>query len=235
MRLFYSSTRNNNHFLLVDDEFRHSVKVLRQRTGDHINIIDGTGIIYFCIIEEINNNSLSVRIISQTNSPILPYQLSIAIAPPKKSSSFEWFVEKAIEIGIHSVIPINCKRSEKTKINLDRLDKICISAMKQSKNTTKPIIHNLTNFADFIDTEFSGCASYIAYVMEKNMNFSTSIQSKKILIAIGPEGGFTESEIAQAVNKGFIPVSLGESRLRTETAGISACQIVKTVFDFIEI
>lgn len=232
MRLFYSVNRNNNHFILEADEFRHSIKVLRQRAGDAIHIIDGSGIIYNCIIESIGKQNLTAKIITREEGSNLPYQLTIAIAPTKNSNRFEWFVEKAVEIGIHEIIPIICSRSEKPKINLDRLEKICISAMKQSKNTRRPIISSPIGFESFLMKDHNDHQKCIAYVMEKTTNLSHTLDARDIMVAIGPEGGFSDDELSKAIDAGYMPVSLGKSRLRTETAGVATCQIVKTVFEF---
>lgn len=234
MRLFFSNNRKNNHFILKGDEFRHSTKVLRQKVGDLIHIIDGSGTIYECLIETILREDLYANINTSIKGIALPYRLTLAVAPTKQSSRFEWFLEKAVEIGIHSIIPVLCKRSEKPRVNHSRMEKIVISAMKQSKNPWMPHIHPLTSLDKIDFSEWPKQSRFVGFVEENNKILSQEIKDHNLIVAIGPEGGFTTQEISILKDNHFIPVSLGESRLRTETAGVATCQIVKTVFDFLK-
>jgi 16S rRNA (uracil1498-N3)-methyltransferase len=233
--MFFSSDQINNQFHLVDEEFRHIVKVLRHKKGDFIKIIDGSGTVFTCRIASIFKNSLLASVISKENALQPPYNLSIAIAPTKQSSRFEWFLEKAVEIGIHSIIPIITKRSEKFRIKADRMQKIMVSAMKQSENTFMPEIHPITSYDEFLQKPFKDYQKFIAFVEESTSILSSKISGKNLLVAIGPEGGFTSDEVFDAKMVQFTPVSLGHNRLRTETAGVAVCQIVKTSFEFLDI
>ena len=229
MRLFYSKSITSNKFLIEGDDHRHCLKVMRKKSGDKIDIIDGTGWLYHCRITSINRKDLEATIVSKEHYAPLPYQLDIAISPLKNTSRYEWFIEKSVEIGISNIYPLDCIRTEKLSFKEERAERIVQSAMKQSYNIYEPKIHSYISISDLND--FTGYdEKYIAYINGLSVPFSKAIgDGNKILIAIGPEGGFKETEANSLIERGFIAVGLGDARLRTETAGVAACQIVKTI------
>ncbi|MBK7129666.1 MAG: 16S rRNA (uracil(1498)-N(3))-methyltransferase [Crocinitomicaceae bacterium] len=215
---------------LDEDEAVHAMKVLRLTTGNHIEIIDGKGNAYHCTITEISKNHVGFTIDKKTSIKTAEYTISIAIAPTKNIDRFEFFIEKTTELGIAQIIPIICQNSERREVKTEKLNKQIIAAVKQSGNLFKPEITEATPIKKLIsDSGFSDYQKFIAHCRtdeEKNHLLKQVIPGKKVLILIGPEGDFTTDEIALAQQNGFCPVSLGESRLRTETAGIVACHTI---------
>lgn len=230
MRLFYSQQKSDTSFILEGEDHRHIVKVLRYTLGDYLDIVDGSGKIYHGVIKSIDKKEVHVDIERFELTEKMPYRLGIAISPVKNISRFEWFVEKAVEIGITDFYPLLCKRTEKTNIKIDRLKRIIHSAMKQSRNVYEPVIHNKVSMNDMVSLE-GWESKYVAYINEGVHDLLSREKeiNPRILIAIGPEGGFEEYEAEMCIRNGFKPVSLGESRLRTETAGVASCQIIKTL------
>jgi 16S rRNA (uracil1498-N3)-methyltransferase len=230
-RLFYCNHITDGGFLITAEDHRHAIKVLRLKINDPIDIIDGSGSLFHCKIKEISKKSLTATIQSKSVNPPLPYRLGIAISTLKNPSRFEWFLEKAVEIGITDIYPFISKRTEKPTIKYDRSKKIIHSAMKQSLNIHEPYLHDITHIEDlFTLTDYS--SKYIAYINDNvTASLSQSAPDENILIVIGPEGGFTADEADHMISRGFTPVSLGRSRLRTETAGVASCQIIKTLFE----
>lgn len=226
MHLFYCPNIEKDRFL-NDEESHHCIKVLRGQLGDTIQVMDGKGSIFICAIEIANHKRVAVKIKKKIETPKPKYQLTIAIAPTKNMDRLEWFLEKATEIGISRIIPILCEKSERKVIKNDRLEKVIISAMKQSMNTYIPIIEELTPISQLIIREFSG-QKMIAhcYNQPKESLKKAYIINKDVLILIGPEGDFSEKEVEKAINANFKAIALGESRLRTETAGLVACHTI---------
>lgn len=230
MQLFYNSEINSTTTQFVFDkiESRHIVKVLRKSEGDILYITNGNGQLFTAEIILANDKKCNVTII-ETNEKLKPwnYYLHIAIAPTKNNDRLEWFLEKATEIGIDEITPIICKHSERKVIKEERLEKVLISAMKQSLKFQLPKLNPATSFVDFIGQELDGDL-FIAHCEETDKkSFKKELRSKqRITILIGPEGDFSTKEIELAMLKKYIPVSLGESRLRTETAGVIAVQSV---------
>ncbi|MGC9331667.1 MAG: RsmE family RNA methyltransferase [Bacteroidales bacterium] len=211
---------------LSDDEAHHLTNVLRKPAGDEIFICDGTGNLFLGNIVSSSKKQTDIRATSLVKTLKEPEsKLSIAIAPTKNISRFEWFVEKATEIGVAEIIPIITTHSERDRIKLPRLEKIIISAMKQSGHLYKPQLHPLTTFNDIIRTKAE--ARFIAYseTLPQNHFINLADTTKHTMILIGPEGDFSATEYASAIDDGFYPVKLGNSRLRTETAGVTAAQI----------
>lgn len=231
MQLFYNPniTKASKNFTFDKTESRHIVKVLRKKTGDQLFITDGSGNLYTSEIAIAHEKNCSVTVINiETKVKPWNYYLHMAIAPTKNNDRFEWFLEKATEIGIDEITPILCNRSERKTIKTERLNKILESAMKQSLKFQLPKLNTLTSFSDFIKNNSNSDNLYIAHCEDAVKN---SLKSKlesfgssnsKITILIGPEGDFSTSEIQSAIHNSFQPISLGESRLRTETAGIVA-------------
>jgi 16S rRNA (uracil1498-N3)-methyltransferase len=230
MQLFYTE-QIDEKISLSNEENKHIVKVLRKNVGDKINIINGKGFLFIAEIEKIKKNIVSLKVIKKEKKEKQhKYNLHLAIAPTKNINRFEWFLEKATEIGINEITPIICSRSERKKVNLERCNRIIISAVKQSVKFYRPKLNSPISFIDFIDKEYPG-EKYIAHCL--NQKKYKIIKSEKLshLILIGPEGDFSENEISLAINKKFKPATLGNSRLRTETAGVVATQTLNLLFE----
>lgn len=230
MQLFYLDNIDSKIITLSREESRHAVKVLRKKSGDTLNIIDGNGGMYVASIVNPDERGCSATIIEKIdNYEKLPYNLHIAISPTKNIDRTEWFLEKATEIGIGEFSMLLTEHSERKKINDERLDKVIISAMKQSIKAYKPKLNPLISFKDFISQDFGSCECYIAHCSN---NFSRThlkdaiSKGRDIVVMIGPEGDFSDKEIKLALERGFKSISLGTSRLRTETAAIFATSIV---------
>lgn len=225
MQLFYNSQLDSNSstFTLDRDESKHVFKVLRKNVGDSISITDGRGNLYKGTINHITSNRCDLDIAFAKAYPPLPYDLHIAIAPTKMNDRMEWFLEKATEMGITRITPILCQHSERNKINRERLNRIVVSAMKQSLQFHKPQLDELMSFEDFLKLELTG-KKLIAHCEElEKIHLSETIKaSENAIVLIGPEGDFSTQEIEMALHHEFQPVSLGNTRLRTETAGIYA-------------
>lgn len=231
MQLFYAPQLANKQYFLDEDESRHCIKVLRKQKGDKIECIDGLGNFYTCEISEANPKKCTLKIVAgKTESP-LPYYLHIAIAPTKNTDRMEWFVEKAVEIGISEISFVHCNHSERSNLKIERLQRKVIAAMKQSIKASQPKLNELVKFKDFVMRDTADTDKYIAYVDFANpQQLKDSIKGNKVCILIGPEGDFSEEEIALAISVGYQKTGLGRSRLRTETAGIVACSTVANHF-----
>ena len=229
MQLFYSSIIEKT-VNIPSEENKHLVKVLRKKINDQIHLIDGKGYLYTGrIIKQDKNNSEVEIIKKEKKEKNHNYYLHIAISPTKNISRFEWFLEKATEIGIDEITPIICHRSERQKINKDRSERILISSIKQSLKFHLPKLNDPISYNDFIKQKING-NKFIAHCLEtKKEKLSNSI-NKICTILIGPEGDFTEEEINLAKDHGYKPLSFGSSRLRTETAGIVATLSVNLYF-----
>lgn len=226
MHLFYTPDIRSNIYTLSEEESKHCIKVLRMKEGDAIYLVDGKGGFYHTQIVDTHPKKCVVEVLDlQLNYGARPYRLHMAISPLKFADRFEWFLEKATEIGIDEITPIITKRSEKKELKLDRANKIIESAMKQSVKAYHPIINEAISFSDFLKNDFSNTINMIAHCLEdeKKSIFEMKSQVANYLILIGPEGDFTEEEIQLAKSKKFEAVTLGKERLRTETAAISAC------------
>lgn len=208
------------------EESRHITKVLRKKNHDSIILTDGNGNQYHGDLEIIDHKSCGVRINKVIQIPEDNYKLHIAIAPTKNMDRLEWFVEKATEIGVHQITPIVCQQNERKRVKIERLQKIGISAMKQSLGAFLPIINPLTDFKKVIDSIQGFCAIAHCHNTPKTPLHKILRHEKNIHVFIGPEGDFTKEEIAYAHSKFANPVSLGKKRLRTETAALVACQTI---------
>lgn len=227
MYLFYSNKVQDGLIILEAEEARHCSQVLRKREGDLIHIVDGKGNFYDGQLTSIGKRECIVKIVATKEQfQNRNFHLHIAIAPTKNINRLEWFLEKCTEIGIDEISLILCQNSERNKVRVDRLERILIAAMKQSLKAKLPKINELTAFDKSIDT-IQAEQLFIAHCREgEKIHLKDSIASaKSVCILIGPEGDFSKEEIEKATHKGFQAISLGESRLRTETAGIVACHI----------
>lgn len=232
MILFYAKEIQNGLAVLEEDEAIHCTRVLRKRIGDVVNIVDGKGKIFQGIIQSLNKKRVEISlekvlIEEQERS----FGVNIAIAPTKNISRIEWFLEKSTEIGLESVYFVETEHSERRKIRLERLEKITLSAMKQSKHTFLPRLYDLQKLKTFLAGLPNFDQKFIAWCEEDtNQLLKNKARSNSdILILIGPEGGFSPKEVALCKDHGFEPISLGTSRLRTETAGLVACHTVNLV------
>ena len=225
MQLFYLENPSDE-IKLCTEESKHIIRVLRKKQGDIINFTDGKGGFFTYEIVIADSKKLILKIVnSEKKAKKHNYQLHIAIAPTKNIDRFEWFLEKATEIGIDEITPIICEHSERKVIKTDRGKRILISAMKQSLKYYLPQLNEATNFKNFVKKN-SNKAKYIAHCEENYNKLMLDRKSENTLILIGPEGDFSSEEIKFAKQNQFKAVSLGSSRLRTETAGIIAVHTI---------
>ena len=225
MHIFYTPDISGNTYTLNETESKHCIRVLRLEKGDEITLVDGHGGCYTAEISDPNPKRCAVNVTkSELNFGFRNFQIHIAMAPTKNMERMEWFLEKATEIGINRVTPILCRYSERKEIKNERLEKVMISAMKQSIKAYLPQLDESTKFTDFVRQPFEG-QKFIAHCEEQHRELLKNLikPNQNYLILIGPEGDFSSEEIELAIHSGFRPVSLGESRLRTETAGVVAC------------
>jgi len=229
MQLFYSPDINSDskQYIFSKEESKHIVKVLRKKEGDTLSITNGKGDLFTVeiIIADTKKCTVLINTVEQQKSH--DYKLHIAIAPTKMNDRMEWFLEKVTEIGIDEITPVFCDNSERKVIKKDRFEKIIQSAMKQSLQMQLPKLNDAISFKQFINQEFTG-KTYIAHCEEQEKTQLKSLVSpnEKYTILIGPEGDFSVKEIELALNNNFKPVALGNTRLRTETAGIAACHTI---------
>jgi len=229
MHLFYSNDLFNKDQTLSLDESKHCLSSLRQNIGETILITDGKGKIYSTKIRSIKNKKVVYNDLKLKVSFNKKISIHIAIAPTKNKTRFEWFLEKATEIGVDTISPIICDNSERKNINQNRCDKILISAMKQSKNCILPTINPLISFQEFTKKNLQN--TYIAHCHNSEKidfkNIITKKNIKDITIIIGPEGDFSKKEIELSDKMNYKPIYLGQNRLRTETAGVFVCSILQ--------
>lgn len=233
MHLFYTPDVSSEIYTLSEEESKHCTRVLRLQQGDIVNLVDGIGGKYTAIIQDANPKKCQLQVIDkQIEYGKLPYITHIAVAPTKNIDRMEWFVEKAVEIGVSEITFLLCEHSERRQLKLDRLEKIAISAMKQSKKGYLPLLHDLTPFHRFIQ-KAEPRQTFIAH-LEDDATKSIKDHFKSgqpHCILIGPEGDFSATEIAAAYKAGIKPVTLGNSRLRTETAALVACHTLHVLHD----
>lgn len=233
MHIFYTPelTVEDTSFNLPDEEAHHAVRVLRCREGDTISVTNGKGLLKLATISAANKKGCVISLEEAVTPPLPPANLHIAIAPTKNQDRIEWFTEKCVEIGIKEISFVLCDHAERKRIKVERIEKTAISAMKQSQQAWLPQINDLVPLKTFIQQQHIG-EQYIAYqdlTSNKHLKDCLVDKSTKICILIGPEGDFSNEEIAYAKANGFQPVLLGNNRLRTETAGVIACSIVNLI------
>ena len=218
--------------VLPEGESTHCVKILRTQPGSTIEIIDGKGGAYTCKLLDAHHKHALVEVIERRNEPLpWSYDLTIAVAPTKHMDRMEWLTEKLTEAGINRIIPALCTHSERKEIKTERLDKIAISAMKQSLKAVKPTIEEMTPIKKII-CECTAKQRFICYCddsITRQPLAKEAIAKTDTMILIGPEGDFTAEEVRLAFDHGFIPVTLGENRLRTETAALYAAIQIHTI------
>ncbi|AHM58626.1 16S ribosomal RNA methyltransferase RsmE [Flammeovirgaceae bacterium 311] len=217
---------------LTEEESKHCARVLRHRAGDTIWVTNGRNQLFECQLKDANPTRCSFTIISEKEQAARPYSIHLAIAPTKNTDRLEWMLEKCVELGIDQVSLLLCQHSERVKINPDRLYKKAVSAMKQSLNFQMPRIHEPVGYRAFIDSlADENIHKFIAYVDEEPRShlMQAAGSHHDYCILIGPEGDFSNEEISVALEHDLKPVSLGPSRLRTETAGLAACHILNLI------
>ncbi len=225
MHLFYTPDISGKSYQLSEEESKHCIKVLRLGIKDKVYLVDGKGGFYEAeIIDEHPKRTILLILNHQENYAKRNHYLHIAIAPTKNIDRFEWFLEKATEIGIDEITPIICERSERKELKIERSEKIITSAIKQSKKAYHPILNPAIKLNDFFK-QANADYKYIAHCIEsqKQMLSANFIAYSKYLILIGPEGDFTEQEVNSSLFNDFKAISLGDTRLRTETAALAAC------------
>ncbi len=228
MQLFYAPDINSPLHTLSEDESRHCVRVLRLAEGDPVELVDGRGGLFAARIERADPRACVLRIDNETRGfGARSYRIVMAVAPTKNSDRFEWFLEKATEVGLDAVVPLECANSERRVFRPERAEKVLVSAMKQSLKAYLPALAPLTPVREVLERPFDG-VKLIAHCRDGG-GFPARIPvtealppATDVLILIGPEGDFTAEEVALAIEKGFVPISLGGSRLRTETAALVA-------------
>lgn len=236
MHVFYQTDLSQNQIVLSEDESKHCVRVLRLKKGDEVDLADGKGTHAKAVIVDDHPKKCVLQITqstqhTQATSSGRNYYLHMVVAPTKNFDRMEWFIEKATEAGIDEITFIETENSERAKVNLERCEKIAISAMKQSKQWYLPKINALQKFTDVIKQDILG-DKFMAWCETDNtalINQQIKPTSNRITVLIGPEGDFTEAEVKLAQQHHFIPVSLGKTILRTETAALYACFTVKAI------
>ncbi|MDA0330938.1 MAG: RsmE family RNA methyltransferase [Bacteroidetes bacterium] len=227
MNLFFSNfCETDNEIIVNENDSRHILKTYRRDIGDIINFTNGNGLLAECkIIEKGKKVKVKIKKLSKQNPE--KTSIHIAISPLKNQSRFEWFVEKATEIGIREITPIITKHSEKKKVNHERLERITISSLKQSNQVFKPKINNTEKFSDFLKNNKD--QKIMANLKTKNILEEKFVNSNQVCLIIGPEGGFSDDEIQEAKNNNITEVSFGNNRLRSETAAIYGLSILRSI------
>jgi 16S rRNA (uracil1498-N3)-methyltransferase len=232
MQLFYNSEikKSDKTFFFDKEESKHIVKVLRKKEGDKVFITNGLGYLFESEIIMASEKKCEVKITKETFQEPNTFYTHIAVAPTKMNDRLEWFLEKATEIGIHEITPIICDHSERKVYKIDRAEKIIQAAMKQSLHYYIPKINEPVSLSQFIKSNITG-QKIIAHCEETDKkSFKNEVKrDEKITILIGPEGDFSTKEINFAIENKFIPVTLGNTRLRTETAALVACHTIALI------
>ncbi len=217
---------------LNQEESQHAVRVLRLKEGDMIAVIDGAGTRYECMITLAHQRRCRVEIVRSIEmAKHWNYTIEVCVAPTKNMDRNEWMAEKMTEIGIDTITPLLARYSERKEIKRERLEKIVVSAMKQSLKSQLPLVREMTPIKEIIMSDFDG-DRFIAYCdksIERKLLTDKYIKGRSAQIMIGPEGDFSKEEITLALERGFIPISLGDSRLRTETAAVVACSTIHII------
>lgn len=230
MNLFYQPRIPEGIHYLDADEARHCVKVLRNKNGDLIRLTDGKGAFYEAVLLKTDDRQCTFQIEQKIDVPPQAHYIHLAISPTKNPDRIEWFVEKAVELGVDKISLMECEHTERSYVKTDRLEKVAVSAMKQSLKATLPQIVSLSAFSGIVSSAQEN-ERFIAYVDETNPRHLKDAATKGMsyLVLIGPEGDFTKEELGHALQQGFQKVSLGRSRLRTETAGLAVCHILDLI------
>jgi len=225
MHLFFTPNLQHDIVELTPDESLHCARVLRLKPGDQVALTDGRGTYCRGALMDVSAKSTSVSVVFRETLAPKPYRLHMAVAPTKSIDRFEWYIEKAVECGIDEITPIFCERSERTTIKTDRLQKIVMAATKQAQRVYLPTINDGIKFKDFLKQHRAEGLALMAHCGEGSKTTLKEIYKphSNALLMIGPEGDFSENEIVMANKMGFTAISLGQYRLRTETAALLAC------------
>jgi 16S rRNA (uracil1498-N3)-methyltransferase len=217
---------------LPESDSQHCVRVLRMKAGDIIDIIDGKGYRFKCQLLDAHPKRATIEIIERIEAPLSwRNNITVCVAPTKHMDRMEWMIEKLVEIGINKFIPLKCRYSERKELKIERIEKIAISAMKQSLKTVLPTIQEMTSFNDVIKS-IDATQKFIAYCDEtspRKLLAKEYSSNSDAIILIGPEGDFSKEEIGLAFSAGYQPISLGDNRLRTETAAVVACDTIHII------
>ena len=234
MQLFYAPDLTTPLYTLGEEESKHCIRVLRLRRGDTLHLTDGRGTLYRCEIAEEDARRCTVRVMERfPDYERMPYRLTMAVAPTKNIERFEWFLEKATEVGVSEIVPLLCERSERRALKIERAERVVVSAMKQSLKAYRPTLRPLTPFGEAAAMPFEG-RKFIAHCAPaqspegKAYLPATLRRGEAALILIGPEGDFSPEEITFARANGFEEITLGAQRLRTETAAVVATVMAAT-------
>ncbi len=231
MHLFYTPDLQGDTYRLSEEESKHCVRVLRLTEGESLFLIDGKGMFCEAMIVSAHPKACLLKVTDKKNNyGKRDFRLTIAVSPTKNIDRYEWFLEKATEIGMDEIIPLISRYSERKEIKPERLEKVMISAIKQSIKAYLPTLQPLQSFKTIVKSPFDG-QKFIAHCNEgeKFLLRDSVVKGKEVLILIGPEGDFSNEEVELAIKEGFVPVSLGNSRLRTETAALVACHTVNLI------
>lgn len=225
MELLYDSQFEGNDVLCID-ESRHAINVMRHKVGDILNITNGNGVLYQSRIIDANPKKCTLELVTTTTVEPSPHYLHMAVAPTKNIDRFEWFLEKATELGINEITPIICNHSERDKVRTDRLEKILVAGMKQSLKYYLPKLNEPVKVQNLITNASGYDSQFILHCRRTLPHLFISLKkSSRSLILIGPEGDFSIEEVGLAIKNGFTEAGLGTARLRTETAAIAACHV----------
>ncbi len=232
MQLFFTPdlTEHDTRFQFEPEESRHIVKVLRKKEGETLQTTNGKGSFFTVRIVAAHPKHCTAEVVSTQRNPGKRYRLHLAVAPTKNNARYEWFLEKATEIGVDEITPLICNRSERKSINAGRMAKVLEAAMKQSLRAYLPILNQAIPYSEFIKQDHEGLRMIAHCGDEEKTELKRRVGADlDVLILIGPEGDFTRDEIKLAYDHGFQPVSMGEARLRTETAALMAAATVAVV------
>jgi len=226
MHVFYTPDIETSAYSLNEEESRHCNKVLRLVAGDHVFLVDGKGGFYEAEITNAGKKNVTLQVVlAQQEYQKRNHHLHIAVAPTKNIDRLEWFLEKATEIGIDEITPLICERSERKIVKEERLFKVITSAVKQSLQAYHPVLNPAVSFSDFLKTERDE-VKMVAHCIDgepRKLISDIIVPQERYLVLIGPEGDFSGNEIALALANGYQPITLGNTRLRTETAALAAC------------
>jgi 16S rRNA (uracil1498-N3)-methyltransferase len=232
MQLFFQESITSPTTYLTEEESKHLIRVLRKKKGDQILVTDGKGMRYTCVLDQADPKKASLIVLSSKEAEIDPFYIHLAIAPTKSPDRMEWMVEKITELGFHELTLLDTMHGERSFLKIDRLQKKIISACKQSIKWRTPVVNGTTKLRELLKSgDFADFQKFIAYVDENHSHHLLDLAKagQKYLILIGPEGDFDPKEIQLAFDHGFQAVSLGKSRLRTETAGLAAVQMLQVL------
>lgn len=231
MDYFYQPDIISDAFHLNEEESRHCAKVLRKKVEDQIFVLDGAGAIYRCEIKSVHHKKVEFEIVDKRAVEKSSYSVHLVIAPTKNPDRIEWFIEKSIEVGLHQISFIDCRNSERHRLNMPRIRKKVISSMKQCQNPFLPVVNDILPYQEYLETAVQNSEKFICHSTGGKGNYLINAAKRDAVyqVLVGPEGDFSKEELTIAEKKGFIPVSLGDSRLRTETAGLVACILLNAL------